>query len=95
MSTIDKLLKVSLRRWEQILFPRNKLEVCIYGYILCIQSLHSFLSGFFRMILDGCRIYRKTLHERERDKSDAERKRVRVRSRQQRVTILVFIFTAF
>lgn len=40
-------------------------------------------------MVEGCRIYRKTLHEKEKEKSDDKRKRMRLRSRQQRVRMLL------
>ena len=35
--------------------------------------------------IEGCRTYRKTLHEREKEKTESDKKKMRIRSRQQRV----------
>ena len=40
---------------------------------------------YFYLCVEGCRIYRKTLHEKDRDRSSAEKQRIRLRARQQRV----------
>ena len=37
------------------------------------------------MLVEGYRIHRKTLCEKEKDKADVDKKKIRIRSRQQRV----------
>lgn len=83
MNTIEKLSKTSLKKLELIPLHRNKLEVIykLVGKNYTIISL--------QYNTEGCRIYRKTLHEKEKSKSDADKKRMRVRSRQQRVSCFV------
>ena len=85
VNTIERLLRTSSRKLEQTTSQQSKLEVIntvVFHYGIAISCI---------FIAEGCRIYRKTLHEKDKSKSTQERKKMRVRSRQQRVCFLVVL----
>lgn len=58
----------------------------IRGNILTMNmNFDCFISYIIINYIEGCRTYRKTLHEREKEKTEVDRKKMRIRSRQQRV----------
>ena len=58
----------------------------IRGNILTMNmNFDCFISYIIRIYIEGCRIHRKTLHEREKEKTEVDRKKMRIRAHQQRV----------
>ena len=54
----------------------------IRGIFYILKKINALSITFYK---DGCRIYRKTLHEADKEKTASQKKKMRIRSRQQRV----------